>query len=276
MPAVKKQRPVRKMLDLDKVIVRREFQPREDGVNADHVEGFRETIRSGKKIPDLPLVYLVRGEGAVLVRGHHQVEAAKLEGKTQWQFQVMEGPWSEAVIAAACSNSTPEHATGPLRMTNADKRRAVGMIMDVAPRMSVKDIVAKMGGLVSDQLVYDMKRERRIATGEIVPDEEGGDRLAPRVGRPPAVSNIGKEPGRNGDGHGPNGQVQVGADWSGLRQLVGQLTRSVQGVVASHPAEANSGHHQGARRLLDEFNALMFGNEQGQGGWMQKLNKKGE
>jgi hypothetical protein len=276
MPATKTKKPkvVRKVLDLDKVIVRREFQPREDGINPDHVADLRAVIRDGKKITPLPMVVLVKGEGPVLVRGHHQFEAVKQEGKQQWQFEVTEGTWNDAVIAAACSNSSPEHVRGPLRMTQADKRRAVSMILDTSPRMSGLEIVKRLGGLVSDQLVYDMKRERKIEAGEI-PDDSA-ERLKVRDIKRRVRSNIGCDDGLNGDGHGRNCQVQTVFDWAAIRAKVGELTRMVQGVVASHPQEANGSHHQGARRLLDEFEALLFGDEKGQGGWSQKLNKKGE
>src|SRR5437763_11774168 len=71
-----------------------------------------------------PLTVGRDGESYSVVDGHHRYEAAVLGGLTEVRCEIIPGGRSDAILAAAAAN-----ATHGLRRSNADKVRAVQMVL---------------------------------------------------------------------------------------------------------------------------------------------------
>lgn len=84
--------------------------------------------------------------GAVLVDGHHRAAAARNSGRTTIRAEIHEGTVNDAVAYALKANS--KHG---LRMSNEDKRHAVGIARTYWPEESNRMLADRCG--VSDKFV---------------------------------------------------------------------------------------------------------------------------
>ena len=110
------------MLRLADIILDPEVQSRTQ-IDADVVEEYAEKMREGTRFP--PIVVFLDGEDLRVADGFHRVEAARLAGLDDIEADVRSGSRRDAVLHAVGANST--HG---LRRTNADKRRAVQILLD--------------------------------------------------------------------------------------------------------------------------------------------------
>jgi ParB-like chromosome segregation protein Spo0J len=92
-------------------------------VSDDTVADYADVIREGGKLP--PVVVFHDGADHWLADGFHRVGAYRLAGKASIPADVRDGTRRDALLFAAGANA--EHG---LRRTNADKRRAVQMLLD--------------------------------------------------------------------------------------------------------------------------------------------------
>ena len=104
-----------------------ELQVREKKEDPDHVEFLAEVINTKKLLPRVKVIYVESGDhvGHLVVDGCHTVRAYIKAGRKKVPCTVRSGTWEEAVYVAAGSNQ--EHRG--LKLTNADKRRAVEMLL---------------------------------------------------------------------------------------------------------------------------------------------------
>lgn len=97
------------------------LQPRET-LNAEVVEEYAARYRNGDAMPPIRLV--CDGRTAWLADGFHRYHAAQAAGRESINAHVTGGQFRDALLIAAGANT--EHG---LRRTNADKRRAVEMLL---------------------------------------------------------------------------------------------------------------------------------------------------
>lgn len=93
-----------------------------DDVNEDVVEGYAEHLREGGKFPPVMLVF--DGTDYWLADGFQRVAAHELAGLAEINAQVVQGTRRDAVLKSCGAN-----ATHGLPRTNADKRRAVCVLL---------------------------------------------------------------------------------------------------------------------------------------------------
>lgn len=117
-----------------------ELACRAAGVNADTVEEYAEAMRTGAVFPPV-VVFGPDSKGAHwLADGFHRCAAAELAGLTKIAADVREGGRKEALLYAAGAN-----ASHGLRRTNADKRRAVLLVLGNFPKWSDRKIAEACG-----------------------------------------------------------------------------------------------------------------------------------
>lgn len=109
------------IVDLDKIVASPEAQSRER-LDDDVVSRYAEAMRAGDSFPS-PIVFF---DGAVnwLADGFHRVAARRLAGIASIPCDVRKGGKREAILHSVGAN-----ATHGLPRTNADKRRAVEMLL---------------------------------------------------------------------------------------------------------------------------------------------------
>lgn len=96
-------------------------QPRA-GLNQDVLEDYSEAMAKGALFP--PVVVFYDGESHWLADGYHRLEATKRTGVSIITADVRQGTRRDAVLYSVSAN-----AAHGLRRTNADKRRAVMMLL---------------------------------------------------------------------------------------------------------------------------------------------------
>lgn len=118
------------------------------------VEEYAEAMARGDKFPPM-LAYQVTDRmfpGPVLVAGYHRFHAYGRAGVKAAEVEVRTGTYAEAWLAGWASNLT--HG---LRYTNAEKRRAVGMVLELHPTWSDRRIATAAG--VGNKFVGDVRKE---------------------------------------------------------------------------------------------------------------------
>lgn len=119
------------------------------------VQDYAEAMREGAIFP--PVVVFQNGSSLWLADGFHRLEAASLAGQHKIAADLRQGTLREALIYALASNSS--HG---LRMTNADKRKAVGMALDDAELSQWSDReIARWCG-VTHPFVAKLREERVV------------------------------------------------------------------------------------------------------------------
>lgn len=112
---------------------------------------YAEAIRSGAEFP--PIVVFYDGADYWLADGFHRLLAHKRAGKDQISATVNTGSQRDAILYSAGAN----HAHG-LRRTNADKRKAVGMMLSDSEWVTWSDNEIAKRCRVSHTFVSDVRR----------------------------------------------------------------------------------------------------------------------
>ncbi len=144
---------VRKKIDLDKIHLDPAVQSREK-VNEETVTEYAEAMKQGAEFPAID-VYGDDEAGYWPGDGHHRVRAAREAGWRTIIANVWPGGRTAAMDAATAANIS--HG---LRRTNADKRKAVRMALELdreLGRRRSNNAVARHCG-VSDMLVADVRQ----------------------------------------------------------------------------------------------------------------------
>lgn len=101
-------------------------------VDEDTIADYSEAYKRGDSMP--PIIVFDDGQWLWLADGFHRVYGAQRAGLTELEFDVRRGPKRDAVLYAAGANA--HHG---LRRTNADKRRAVEMLLADEPTAALSD-----------------------------------------------------------------------------------------------------------------------------------------
>jgi hypothetical protein len=147
-----------KMLRCDEALI-----CRARGVNAQTVAEYAEAMKAGAVFPPV-VVFRDPKDVHWLADGFHRCGAAELAGLTEIAADVREGGRREALLHAASAN-----AAHGLRRTNADKRRAVELVLTSFPKWSDRKIGEACG--VDHKSVAAVRK----ASGEIPQLREGAD-----------------------------------------------------------------------------------------------------
>lgn len=143
------QKPETIRLPLDSVCVDKSIQSREK-LNENVILEYTEAMKDGAKFPDIVVFY----DGSVywLADGFHRFEAARRLKVEDTGAEVKEGTKRDAILYSACANS--KHG---LRRTNADKRKAVSILIKDEDwcKWSDRDIARKCG--VSNTFVSELR-----------------------------------------------------------------------------------------------------------------------
>jgi hypothetical protein len=160
------------------------LQARAAGTDDEHVESICEALPHRQRVPHVK-VRAVKEEGSkeptfFVTDGFHTVRAHQKAGRKFVRAIVQSGNWQDAVLDAAGANK--EHLG--LRRTNADKRRAVEMMMEAFPTWSNSRIATHVG--VSSSLADDVRKQHSNdcqlpELGGCVPSETRREGLDGRV-----------------------------------------------------------------------------------------------
>lgn len=258
MPKTKTQkiRGQAAVLHIEDIILHPELQSRASGTVTEHLEDLTQVLR--KKAGKLPRVQVYKipdpeNEGKYLyfaTDGHHTTMSHRLAGKTQVPVVIYTGTWEDAVLAAAKANNTAFHQA--LKRTNADKKRAVEMVLKVDPRMGAQRVADHVG--VSDQFVRNVREELEAAGAVPTVDstEAKDGRVIPRRSKPSAN---GKAHKISGESKPANGST-VGDVWRELDPAFGAVMRAADKVANAYPGEKSANEYQAFLRLADELAAL--------------------
>lgn len=146
---------------------------RAGGVQAETVAEYAEALAAGAALP--PVVVFADSKGAHwLADGFHRCAAAELAGLSDVAADVRQGGRREALLHAAGAN-----AAHGLRRSNADKRRAVLLVIEACPKWSNRRVAEACG------VHHDMVSDARKAVAEsATPDPaSSGDPPAPDLDR---------------------------------------------------------------------------------------------
>jgi protein gp37/transposase-like protein len=170
-------------LELSVIVRDPELQPRET-LDHETVTQYAEDMLAGIEFP--PIRVFFDGGRYWLSQGFHRAEAAEQAGWMTIAAEVIQGSRADAVWDAAGSNK--EHDIAGRRRTNADKQRAVDMVLDHprAKQLSNSEIARHCG--VSEITV---RRHRKAVIDNV---EDAPERLVTRNGTtyPMLVNNIGR------------------------------------------------------------------------------------
>ena len=111
---------------------------RAKGINRRTVAEYAAAMKAGEPFP--PVVVFRNSKGSWLADGFHRTGAAELNGQATIEAVVHEGGRKEALLHAAGAN-----AAHGLRRTNADKRRAVLLVLEAFPKLSDRQIAERCG-----------------------------------------------------------------------------------------------------------------------------------
>jgi hypothetical protein len=135
-----------------------ELFPRER-LDPETVDEYAERMQEeGERFPAIRAIKFQSGP-LMLVDGWHRVEAARRLGYTKLHARVRPGGWVEAVEAAAASNGRHGRAR-----TNADKRKAVSILLDLPKWAEASDREIAKHCMVSHPFVADVRAIRNPST----------------------------------------------------------------------------------------------------------------
>lgn len=145
-----------KLIKLSEIVIDAETQQRER-INDDVVSEYSESVKCGAKFPALTVFY--DGAQYYLVDGFHRYHAFRLSEINDVQVDIHEGTKREARLFSVGVNGT--HG---LRLTNADKRKAVlVMLVDSEwTKWTNRDIAKQCN--VSPGLVDKLRKEIEVPT----------------------------------------------------------------------------------------------------------------
>ena len=137
---------------INKINLKADTQSR-DEINQETVNDFTEDIKNGDTFP--PVVLFKNNKNELFVGdGWHRINAYKQAGLKELEADVRKGSQRDAVLYSVGANST--HG---LRRTNADKRKAVLMLLtdNEWTQWSSREIARKCG--VNDKFVGTLRKE---------------------------------------------------------------------------------------------------------------------
>jgi N6-adenosine-specific RNA methylase IME4 len=126
--------------------------------NDEVIGHYADQMRAEVKFP--PVVVFSDGQVNRLADGRHRVEAAKLAGLTEIEADVREGGERDALLYAVGANA--KHG---LRMSNADKRKVVALLLTDPDwgQWNSREIARRCG--VSDKFVGGVRKRLASANG---------------------------------------------------------------------------------------------------------------
>jgi ParB-like chromosome segregation protein Spo0J len=143
---------------------------RASGINKRTVAEYSASMKAGASFP--PVVVFDNGKGSSwLADGFHRCAAAEAAGLVDIAVDVRKGSRRDALLYAASANS--QHG---LRRTNADKRRAVLLLIEAFPKWSDRKIGAAAGvhnetvAAGRKQVTESVTPEAGAASDEATPD----------------------------------------------------------------------------------------------------------
>lgn len=143
-----------KLLAVKDITADANIQPRANGLHGPTVDEYAAEMEAGTEFPPL-VIYRDSTTGTQwLSQGFHRLAAAIKAKLAKIACEVRKGTRRDAMIDAAGSN---RHG---LKRTNADKRRAVEMLLTEFPDWSNRRIEEAVG--VSDSLVSDVRRTLQV------------------------------------------------------------------------------------------------------------------
>jgi hypothetical protein len=145
-----------------------ELACRAAGVSKGTVAEYAEAMKAGAVFP--PVVVFVDQKGAHwLADGFHRCAGAELAGLAEVTADVRQGSRKDALLYAASANSS--HG---LRRTNADKRRAVLLVLGNFPKWSDRKIGEACGVDHKTVAAARVSLATEPTTGGEIPQDEGG------------------------------------------------------------------------------------------------------
>jgi hypothetical protein len=159
------------MLPMEAIRAESTIQAREE-IDAVAVREYADAMKEGIKFP--AIVVFSDGENSWLADGYHRLAAAKEVGWTKIDSDIRTGTRRDALLFAASANS----AHG-LRRTNADKRRAVTLLLqdeewrhwsnrEIARRCAVSEFLVRQ---VRESICDKIADESQIARSGTQPSE---------------------------------------------------------------------------------------------------------
>jgi hypothetical protein len=161
-------------LPLADIIVDFKYQVR-DHLDEEAIEDYAEKVRLGVVFPPVDVFRDSNGT-LLLANGFHRIEAHRRAHKRKIEANVRSGGGREVKLFGATAN-----AANGIRMTHADKRRAVTMLLSDPywAKWSDQELARLLKGLVTQPFVSKVRRELS-ASGAI---ETPQKRLASRGGK---------------------------------------------------------------------------------------------
>lgn len=142
------------------------------GLDEETVTAYAEAIRNGETFP--PIVVFFDGSDHWCADGFHRTEATRRAGRKSIVCEVKRGTRRDAILFAVGAN-----AAHGLRRTNADKRRAVSMLLGDEEWRAKSDRWIAEKCAVGNKLVGDMRREQ-LCSEHSSPPRTGKDGKARR------------------------------------------------------------------------------------------------
>jgi len=213
------------ILQIDKITIDIDLQQREDLYHPPTVQRYSELMAEGVEFP--PVIVFDDGDKLHLADGFQRVHAAMKAGFTEIEADVRNGNQRDALLF-----STSANAAHGLQPTNADKRKAV-MVLLVDPEWSAwsdRQIARHIG--VGNKLVSTVRRQMEEG-GEIDVREEV---MAVRAGRAYAT-----QVRRNLDESSPEYRMITR-----LIERLGSIDNLVNILVSEYGASV-SGHTSGGK-----------------------------
>ena len=127
-------------------------------LDSDVVAEYAEVLAGGKKLP--PVLVFFDGKTFFLADGFHRLQAARQLKISRIACEVREGSFEDAQWAACGANV--DHG---LRRTNADKRRAVAIALELRPTESSRTIAEHVG--VVHRMVDLMRQVATVANSNV-------------------------------------------------------------------------------------------------------------
>lgn len=169
-------------LRLEQIQVRDDLRVREK-ISSTLVKEYAAAIRSGEELPAVTVFQ--SGEDFWLTDGSHRYAAAEQAGKHIIKCVVRRGNYMEALAHAAGANR--RHG---LRMSRADKQRAIGLLLLCEEHRDESDrVLADIAGV--DHKTVAKRRSEMVTSGEIPQSEERTGRDGRKLRNPKARNRQG-------------------------------------------------------------------------------------
>lgn len=224
-------------LDVDAIRSDQTFQVRLNGTDEEYAQDLAEIVKSGKvKLPRIKVMRVTddRASGDFIFDGMHTHKAYKLAGKKVIPVTLYTGDMDDLQQAAAQSNR--EHESAGLKLSRADKRRAVLMLAhrykDKPAHLQLSHLqLAKEIG-VSHTFVNNVDPYGRAKKKVEKPDPSDPE---------PEELGAGGEEAEDEDGRGVPAAAKKPADkaanlfdWEGTEQKLASLIRAVDTLAETY------------------------------------------